>query len=450
MSPISKIIGRASELSDTGQGLVRIGKELYAVSNLLPKEEALLEINSDFQYQKARVLKILKPSPIRQDPGCEVFQKCGGCQLLHMDYKSQIEFKRDYVLNAFKEEKLSLKIDDVITAASPFHYRNKMQVAFRYKEGKLVYGFFEEESHRVTPIISCPVQTKAQNEIVKDIQNLMVAMKIPAYNEDKRTGLVRFALIKEAFNTGEIMVVIVTQGENFPGRNDFQRRLREKHPEITTIVQNINTRQTSIILGDQERVIFGPGFIVEELLGMKFKISSKTFFQINPEQTAKLYQKILDYGEFTKDETVIDAYCGMGTIGMVVSPYVKQVIGVESNKQSVINGVENLRLNHLNNLQLINDDATLFLEKTAKTDRPVDAIILDPPRSGSTEKFLKAILAIKPKKVIYVSCEAKTLARDLRFLQNDYVMKKVAIVDMFVGTYHVETVCQLVLKEKTK
>jgi 23S rRNA (uracil1939-C5)-methyltransferase len=154
----------------------------------------------------------------------------------------------------------------------------------------------------------------------------------------------------------------------------------------------------------------------------------------------------LDYGEFTKDEIVIDAYCGVGTIGMVVSPYVKQVIGVESNKQSVINGVENLRLNHLNNLQLINDDATLFLEKTAKTDRPVDAIILDPPRSGSTEKFLKAILAIKPKKVIYVSCEAKTLARDLRLLINDYAIKKVAIVDMFVGTYHIETVSLLSLK----
>ncbi len=440
MSPITKITAKALGLSDTGQGLVKIGKDLHAVSNLLPKEEALLEINSDYQYQKARVLKILKPSPIRQDPGCVVYGKCGGCQLLHMDYKSQIEFKKDYVLNAFKEKKISLKIDDVITASNPFHYRNKMQVAYRYKEGKLVYGFYEDESHRVTPITNCPVQTKTQNEIAKDIQNLMISMKIPAYNEDKRTGLVRFALIKEAFTTGEILVVIVTQGENFPGRNDFQRRLREKHPEITSIVQNINTRQTSIILGDQERIIFGPGFIVEELLGMKFKISSKTFFQINPEQTAKLYQKILDYGEFTKNETVIDAYCGVGTIGMVISPFVKQVIGVESNKQSVINGVENLRLNHLNNLQLINDDATLFLEKTAKTGRVFDAIILDPPRSGSTEKFLKAILAIKPKKVIYVSCEAKTLARDLTFLLNDYLIKKVAIVDMFVGTYHVETV----------
>ncbi|HNZ50806.1 MAG TPA: 23S rRNA (uracil(1939)-C(5))-methyltransferase RlmD [Bacilli bacterium] len=438
-----RLTTKALALDEWGRGIIKVGKVAYAVSNLLPKEEGIIEINEELAYQKAKLIKVTKAVSYRQDPACEVYQKCGGCQLLHMNYDMQTRFKKEYIINAFRAQKMNVKLDEYIGGTLKTAYRNKMQVAYRYRDHRIIYGFYEEESHRITAINACPVQTKSQNAIAAGIAKIMTQMKIPAYNEDKRSGLIRFALIKEAFQTKEILVTIVTQSEIFPGRNDFVRRLRQQFPEITTIVQNINSRQTSIILGEQERVLFGPGFIWEELLGMRFKISSKTFFQINPEQTRNLLQKVIDYGAFQKDEVVLDAYCGVGTIGLVVSPLVKQVIGVEANKQSINNAIENLRENHLDNLQFINEDATEFMEKWLLSKKQVDVVIMDPPRSGSTERFLKALINMQPRSIIYVSCEAQTLARDVKTLSPVYEIKKMAAVDMFVGTYHVETVCVL-------
>ena len=268
-------------------------------------------------------------------------------------------------------------------------------------------------------------------------------MRIPAYNEDKRTGLIRFALIKESFSNGDILVVIVTSSNVFPGRGDFVNRLREKFPEIKTIVQNINSRQTSIILGDQERVLYGRGYIEDSLMDLKFKISSKTFYQINPEQTINLYSKAIEYGNFEKTDTIIDAYCGVGTIGMLASKNVGAVIGVESNKQSVNNAIINARENNINNIKFICDDATNYLHKLAKENIKIDGLIMDPPRSGSTDVFLESVLKLKPRKVVYVSCNPKTLARDLKVLLKGYKITKLALVDMFVGTFHIESVVLL-------
>jgi 23S rRNA (uracil1939-C5)-methyltransferase len=265
-------------------------------------------------------------------------------------------------------------------------------------------------------------------------------MKIAPYNEDRRTGIIRFVLIKEGFQSKQVLVVIDTNGELFPGRNEFVKQLRNRFPEITSIIQNYNSRQTSIILGDQERVLYGPGYIEDSLLGLKFKISSKTFFQVNPAQTKKLYSKVREFADFNQTETIIDAYCGVGTIGMVLSRDVKHVIGVESNRQSVQNANANMKDNKIANIQFINEDATEFLGKLAKDGEKIDAVIMDPPRSGSTEKFLNSIMRLSPQKIIYVSCEAKTLARDLKSLIGNYKISKTAIVDMFPGTYHVETV----------
>ena len=443
-----RVTAKAFALDELGMGLIKVGKEIYPVSNLLPKEEGIVEINEELAYQKARLIKVTKPVSFRQDPGCEFFQKCGGCQLLHMTYDMQVQFKIDYITNAFKEQKLTVKIDEFIGGNLKTGYRNKMQIGYRYRENKVIYGFYEEESHRITAINNCLVQTPLQNAIASTVGKLMMQMKIPAYNEDKRSGLIRFVLIKEGFQTKEVLVVIVTQSEVFPGRNEFVKRLRMQFPEITSIVQNINSRQTSVILGDQERILFGPGFIWEELLGMRFKISSKTFFQINPEQARNLFQKVIDFGVFKKSDFILDAYCGVGTIGMVVAPLVKQVIGVESNKQSIINAIENLKENHLNNVQFIHEDATEFIEKFASSRNKIDVLIMDPPRSGSTERFLKAVLGLQPRKIIYVSCEAQTLARDLKIINPFYDVTKVAAVDMFVGTYHVETVVCLERKLK--
>lgn len=446
MKNIKKISVKCLGLNEQGQGIINIDKKEYFVNNLLPKEEAMVEINDEFKYQKAKVVKVIKASPARVNPKCDVYQKCGGCQLLHLNYPAQVEFKHQYVINAFKQYKIKIRIDEVVEAFHQECYRNKMQVAYRYKEGKIIYGFYEEESHRIIPLNKCLVQTNLQNEIAKYIQVLMTKMKIQPYNEDKKSGLIRFALIKQAFTTQEILVTIVTNGDIFPGRSEFVKQLRLKFPEISTIIQNINTRKTSIILGEQERILFGNGYIIEELLGIKFKISSKTFFQINPVQTEKLYQKIIDYGKFTGTEVLIDAYCGVGTIGIILSKYVKQVIGVESNKQSVNNAIQNLKDNKINNVRFVCDDATRFIEKLSDDHEKIDVVVMDPPRSGSTEKFLNSVLKLKPQKVIYVSCEAKTLARDVSLLQKSYQIKQIALVDMFVGTYHVEVVCLLELR----
>ena len=270
----------------------------------------------------------------------------------------------------------------------------------------------------------------------------MKEMRIQPYNEDKRVGLVRFIMIREGFVSKEILVTIVTNSEIFPGRSEFVKRLRAKCPYITSIVQNINKRKTSIILGDEERVLFGPGYIVDTLSGINFKISSKTFYQINHEQTEKLYSVVKEYANLTGDETVLDAYCGVGTIGMTLASSSKKVIGVESNKQSVINARMNASENKIKNISFVCDDATEYIQKTVDS---FDVLIMDPPRSGSTDKFLSTINNKKIKRIVYVSCDAKTQARDISKLTNYKIMNK-TLVDMFVGTYHIESVVLLSLK----
>lgn len=427
--------------NDFGQGVFTLGKskQTFYASNFLPKEIGLVEKDKDGKYYVSSLLKV---SNDRVQPPCEIYKKCGGCHLLHMNMTAQINFKKDYVSTAFKEYNLSTKLDNFISADNPFEYRNKMQVAYTFRDGKITYGFYEEDSHRIIQLNKCLVQTKSQNEIVKQIALIMKDMRLQPYNEDRRMGLIRFVMIREAFVTKEILVTIVTNGEMFPGRSEFVKRLRAKCPYITSIVQNINTRKTSIILGDDERVLFGPGYIKDTLSGINFKISSKTFYQINHEQTEKLYNVVKEYAGLTGNEYVLDAYCGVGTIGMILASNARKVIGVENNKQSVINARINASDNKIRNISFVCDDATSYIEQT--NDR-FDVLIMDPPRSGSTDKFLEVINKMNVQKIVYVSCEARTQARDISKLTNYKIVNK-TLVDMFVGTYHVESVCLLKLK----
>lgn len=439
-----KIEGKCLYLNDLGEGVFKDEKEFGSASNFLKGEKAVIEKVVTFSKTRYRVVKRLSSASDRVDVKCGIYDKCGGCHLLHMKYESQMKFKYDYVVNALKEYKLSTKIDEVIKADIKEHYRNKMQVAYSTFNNNIIYGFYEEESHKIIPLDNCLVQTERQNEVVKVVAKIMKELHIAPYNEDKRTGLIRFVLIREAFKTGELLVTIVTNSDIFPGKNEFINRLRKACPYITTIIQNINTRKTSIILGDDEKVMFGPGYITDELCGLKFQLSSKTFYQINSYQTELLYKKVIEYAKLTKEDILLDAYCGVGTIGMVCSPYVKEVIGVENNKQSVINARNNAYNNKIKNIHFVNMDATEYILKNQ--DLKFDCVIMDPPRSGSTVEFLNAVKKIAPKRIIYVSCEAKTLARDLKVLIEKYNIEKKAIVDLFVGTYHIECICKLYLK----
>ena len=383
-------------LNDLGEGVFKDGNRLGSATNFLKGEKGLVEKTVSFTKTRYRVVKRLTSAGNRVDPKCGIYDKCGGCQLLHMDYNSQMRFKYDYVVNAFKKYKLNSKIDEVIKANVLERYRNKMQVAFSTYNGNIIYGFYEEESHRIIPLDDCLVQSVRQNEIAKAIAKIMKDLHITPYNEDKRTGLIRFALIREARVTKEVLVTIVTNTNIFPGKNEFINRLRKACPYITTIIQNINTRKTSIILGDEEHVMFGPGFINDELCGIKFQISSKTFYQVNPYQTENLYNKAIEYLGLTGNELVLDAYCGVGTIGIICASHAKEVIGVENNKQSVINARNNAYNNNIKNIHFVNADATEYLMKNK--DIKFDSVIMDPPRSGSTVEFLNALKTIKPKK----------------------------------------------------
>ena len=443
------------DLNDSGEGLFKLDKITGSVPNLLPKEKAIVEEvsvkgNKDF-VKKYKLVKLLATSSDRVDVKCDVYKRCGSCHLLHMKYPKQMEFKYNYVSNALKEQKLNSKIDEVITADIKERYRNKMQVAYSNRiennRSEIVYGFYAEDTHKIIPLNDCLVHSVKQNEIVKTIAKIMKELRLIPYDEDKRTGLIRFVMVREAIKSEEILVVIVTNTDIFPARSEFIKRLRSKCPYITSIVQNVNTRKTSIILGDDERVLHGTGSIVDELCGIKFKISSKTFYQVNPYQTEKLYNKVIEYANLKKDDVVLDAYCGVGTIGMVMAPHAGLVIGVESNKQSVINARDNAYHNKVKNIRFVNQDATEFL---INEENKYDVVVMDPPRSGSTPKFLNALKKIAPKRIVYVSCEAKTLARDLKELVDKYDITKKCIVDMFVGTYHIETVVLLTLKEFKK
>lgn len=436
-----KLTIKATGINGLGEGIYKIGKDEFTCPYLLPKEEAVIEVNRE-RGIKTRLLKVVKPSPDRVDPKCSIYYRCGSCQLLHMNYESQVKFKKDYVLDCFKKQNIKIKIDEFIEAENKTRYRNKMQVAFKYQDRKLVYGFYEEATHKIIPVDDCLVQTEKQNKVIKTCCDILENMKIAPYQEDKRTGIIRFILIKEAIKTNELMVVVVTNTPVFPGSNEFVRRLTQKEKSVTTIIQNINTRHTSIILGDNERVLYGKGYISEFLNNMKFKITSKSFFQVNPIQTEKLYSKVIEFGEFTSKDVVMDAYSGVGTIGMIISPFVGNVISVENNKQAVQAAIDNLKYNNIKNVRVYNDDATEFMIKK-QSELKIDVLVLDPPRSGSTEKFLNAAIKLKPKKIIYVSCEASTLARDCQILLKEYKIVKTALVDLFVGTYHVETICSL-------
>ena len=447
MEKVRKINVKCIKLNPQAIGSC-VGKDNknYEVKNILPNEEAMIEVSENRNFIKTRILSISQKSKNRIDVKCPIYEKCGSCQLLHMNYSSQIEFKKNLVLDYFKKEKIPFKIDEVIKADKLTEYRNKLQVAFRQVQGKVVCGFYEEGSHKIIPMTTCMVHSKNQLKVVDTIKNLIVKMKIAPYDEDRRTGHIRFVLIREAFKTNEMLVTIVTNSEVFPGRSEFIKKLLNECPYITTIVQNINSRKTSIILGDNEKVLYGKGYIEEVLCGIKFKLASKSFFQINQAQTEKLYNKVREFCAFKGNETIIDAYCGVGTIGITLASSVKEVLGVENNKQAYYNAISNAKDNRIKNVHFVNADATEFIDGFSKENIKIDALIMDPPRTGSTEKFISTVCKLKPKKVIYVSCGPDTLARDMKYFLKDYKIEKTAICDLFIGTYHIETICSLVLK----
>lgn len=424
--------GRGSDRVNRGSGC----------SNLMKDEQMVNSRSSDRKMTVRRMTdqRMTDKRAHNRSGLCPVMKECGGCQLLDLDYSEQLKRKQKKVEELFKD---ICPVMPIIGMKNPFHYRNKVHAVFdRDNRGNIISGIYQENSHDVVPVERCMIEDEKADEIIGSIRGMLKSFKIRTYDEDTGFGLLRHVLIRRAFATNETMVVLVTASPVFPSKNNFVKALREKHPEITTIVQNINGRGTSMVLGKNENVLYGKGYIVDELCGCRFRISPKSFYQINPVQTEVLYGKAMGLAGLTGKEVVLDAYCGIGTIGIIASKQARQVIGVELNQDAVRDAVSNAKMNGIQNIRFYCNDAGRFLVNMAERGEKADIVFMDPPRSGSTEEFMDSIGKLGVGKVVYVSCSPETLARDVRYMKKlGYRAEAVWGVDMFPGTVHVECVC---------
>ena len=378
---------------------------------------------------------------------CIYEKKCGGCQYQNMPYPEQLKKKQkaeQQLLGKFAQVRPIIGMED------PYYYRNKVHAAFdRDRRGNIISGIYEANSHRVVPVEECLIEDQKSQEIIRTIRGMLKSFKIKTYDEDTGYGLLRHVLVRRGFTSGEVMVVLVVSSPIFPSKNNFVKALRNAHPEITTVVLNINDKKTSMVLGEREIVLYGKGFIRDTLCGCTFRISPKSFYQVNPVQTEVLYGTAVKYAGLTGKERVIDAYCGIGTIGLVAVGQAKEVIGVELNPDAVRDAKINARENKITNVRFRQGDAGEFMEAMALAGEKADVVFMDPPRAGSDERFLSSLLTLAPEKVVYISCNPVTLARDLKFLtKKGYEVKSIQPVDMFCFCDHVETVVLMARKDK--
>ncbi|MBQ3913267.1 MAG: 23S rRNA (uracil(1939)-C(5))-methyltransferase RlmD, partial [Lachnospiraceae bacterium] len=373
---------------------------------------------------------------------CPYSKKCGGCMYSGVSYGEQLDIKnglvRKYLGPVAKEN--GIKPEPVAGAADPFYYRNKVHSVFaRTKKGQIVRGIYRRDSHEVIPVSGCLLENKKADAIIEEIKKLVPSFKYRIFDEDNGTGWLRHVLVRTGTCGGkeEIMVILVTSEVPFPGKNNFVKALRSVFPEITTIVQNINAKRTSMVLGERNIVVYGKGFIEDDSLGLRFRISPGSFFQINGPQTKKLYGLALEFAQLTGSETVLDAYCGTGTIGMFMSAGAKRVVGVELNPDAVRDARDNAKRNGIANIEFICADATKYMLGDMPTG--IDVLCMDPPRSGSTPEFIKTAAGLGIGRIVYVSCNPETLARDLKlFMKHGYRVKRLSPVDMFPLTDNLE------------
>lgn len=376
---------------------------------------------------------------------CSVSKKCGSCQYQGVPYKEQLAAKQKRMkklLGKFANVKPIIGMDD------PFYYRNKVHAVFdRDKKGNIICGTYEAKTHKVVPIEECMIEDKISQEIIRTIRDMLKSFRIKTYDEDTGYGLLRHVLVRRGFSTDEIMVVLVIGSPIFPSKNNFVKALRKKYPQITTVVLNVNDKKTSMVLGERDIVIYGKGYIRDTLCGCTFRISPQSFYQVNPVQTEILYKTAIEYAGLGRKETVIDAYCGIGTIGLVAAKRAKNVIGVELNPDAVRDARINAKENKITNTRFYQGDAGEFMENMAENGEHADVVFMDPPRTGSDKKFMSSVIKLNPSRIVYISCGPETLARDLEYLtKHGYDVRKIQPVDMFSFTDHCENICLLTKK----
>ena len=374
---------------------------------------------------------------------CSVYKKCSGCQLMNMEYSRQLKWKQikvERLMNVFG------KVNRIVGMDNPYHYRNKVQTLFRTtKGGKIISGVYQSATNGIVGVESCLLNNKRADRIAIAVKTMLKRLNISTYNPKTGEGFLKNTLIRTAYNTGENMLVLVTAYEKFPQKQQFIEGILGLYPKITTIVQNINTSPNKMMLGSKVIVLYGSGKIQDVLCGCRFTVSPKSFYQVNPQQTEYLYNKAIELAQLQGNETVVDAYCGTGTIGIIAAKYAKQVVGVEINKQAIKDAKENALLNKRNNITFYAKDAGEFLQQLSQDETaPPDVLFVDPPRAGCNREFLNSVNVIKPNKIVYISCNPTTQQRDVKFLTDrGYTVNQIQPVDMFPHTNHVETVVML-------
>lgn len=375
---------------------------------------------------------------------CKVSKYCGGCQFQGISYKKQLQLKQDSVeklLNKFG------KVNKIIPVSNYLNYRNKVQVSFGYDdEGNVICGNYVASTHTIVPIEDCMICDQKANEIISSIKRLIIKYKISIFDEYSMKGCIRHVLIR-CTNTNEYMVVLVTGTMNINKKEQFIKDILKYNKYITTIIQNINNKHTSMILGNKSIVLYGKGYVTDELCGLKFRISASSFYQVNKFQTENLYREAIKAANLNKDDLLIDAYCGTGTIGLVASKYCKGVLGIEINEHAIKDAVINMKNNKIKNISFVAEDASKYMVFLAKQRVKNDVVIMDPPRTGTDTKFMNAIFKLKPFKLVYVSCNPETLNRDLKYLSKEYIVNYIQPVDMFPFTNHVECVVGMQRKD---
>ena len=385
---------------------------------------------------------------ISKGNGCPHYKKCGGCQLQNLTYEEQLKHKQIKVIKLLGK---FCRVKEIIGMENPTHYRCKIQAAFSKDKSGIISGVYQSSTHKIVPIDSCMIEDIKADEIIVTIRKLLKSFKLKPFDENNMTGFLRHVLVRRGYYTGQYMVVLVTGTQIFPSSRSFINALIKKHPEITTIVQNINNKFTSLVLGEKSITLYGDGYIEDTIFDSVFRISPRSFYQVNPIMTTVLYGKAIEYMGLSGNETVIDTYCGTGTIGILASKYAKKVIGVEINADAVRDAKFNAKRNSIENIEFYTADASDFMVEMAAAGEQADVVIMDPPRAGSDKRFMSSVVTLAPKKIVYVSCNPETLARDLNyFLKNGYRPRRIQPVDMFPHTDHVETVVLLVRTNSKK
>lgn len=440
-----------SDYGYEGEGIAKIDNFTVFVKGAMKGEKVkilIVKVNTSHAFGK--ILEIITPSNKRQEADCNTYKRCGGCNLRHIKYEETLNLKRNIVQNLIDktlEEKVIAK--ETIGMEKPFFYRNKAQYPVGYnKNGEIITGVYAARTHEIIELKSCAIQMPISQEIAKFVINFMKENGITAYNEETGKGAIRHIVVKVGLHTNEVMYVLVTNERKILREEKLVEELRKNFPEIKTIVKNINQKNTNVIMGSENEVLYGNGYIQDKLGDFVFNISPLSFYQINPIQTEKLYNLAIEKANLNKEDIVLDLYCGIGTIGTFASPYVKKVYGIEIVDQAIKDAKENAKLNKIENIEFYCGDVEEVLENVLNKENIVpNVVFVDPPRKGLDKHTIQNILNLKPERFIYISCNPATLMRDLKELEKDYAIQEIQPLDMFPFTNHVETVSVLTLKK---